>query len=184
MNLGIFDLARTTGLVTTRLLHKRSRPRLGRPSDIPTAFKSRHTPKQFSVFLIATKKRKSPVLYRGFFFFFARTTGLEPATSRVLLVPLFSQWHGLYLYPALSRVGTSVSSLYGAPMKQRLRLPHGVPSVFACLPIDKFSLHRYPKEFQSAFRSESCTSTGGCSNQLSYVRIFKKSSKTRFFRCK
>ena len=33
------------------------------------------------------------------------------------------------------------------------------------------SLHRYPREFQSRFLEKAaCTSTGGCSNQLSYDR--------------
>ena len=39
--------------------------------------------------------------------------------------------------------------------------------------------------FRSAFRTESCTSTGGCSNQLSYVCIFSiNTSNTFFFLCK
>lgn len=51
----------------------------------------------------------------------------------------------------------------------------------------KRSLHRYPGKFQSVFRTESCTSTGGCSNQLSYHRSYlflQNVSNTRFLRGK
>src|SRR3989344_94335 len=62
-------------------------------------------------------------------------------------------------------LGAPVSSLYGAHLSM-LSGSHGI-RVSAS---GGLSLHRYPREFQSTFRIESCTSTGECSNQLSYDR--------------
>ena len=71
-------------------------------------------------------------------------------------------------------LGAPVSSLYGAI----LFCIQEVPTVFAYLLKSfsrRFSLHRYPREFQSTISIESCTSTGGCSNQLSYGRYNRTS---------
>ena len=94
-------------------------------------------------------------------FSLARTTGLEPATSRVHIPHCFH--NGMdYIFTDMARmrhVGTPVSSLYGALTLCVLLCK--VPSVFAYLATLSFdtccfkrlSLHRYPGEFQSAFRN-------------------------------
>lgn len=96
--------------------------------------------------------------------------GLEPTTFRVHCTHYF---HNGVDYIFTSRqlpLGVPVSSLYGALYPFVFLIQ--VPSVFAygslCEPR---SLHRYPGKFQPAFRTGSCTSTGGRSNQLSYTRI-------------
>ena len=104
----------------------------------------------------------------------ARVKGLEPSTFRVHLTHYFHS--GMDYIFTLNKMflGIPVSSLYGA-----LTLCFfvcEVPSVFAYLAtligrcFKRLSLHRYPGKFQSPFRRESCTSTGGRSNQLSYTR--------------
>lgn len=62
--------------------------------------------------------------------------GFEPTKAEPadFTNPKVSFWHGLYLYPIM---GTLVSSLYGAP--RTLRSSHGIST-----PI---SFHRYPREF-------------------------------------
>ncbi len=105
--------------------------------------------------------------------FYARAKGLEPSTFRVHLTHYFHSGMD-YIFTLSLDVGIPVSSLYGAPIL--FVFVYGVPSVFAYLAvlighyIKRLSLHRYPGKFQSPFRRESCTSTGGRSNQLSYAR--------------
>lgn len=106
--------------------------------------------------------------------FFARGTGLEPATFRVHIPPYFRRGMD-YIFTIGFPLGIPVSSLYGAPMRimgfpRYSHIQRGL------------SLHRYPGKFQPPFRRGSCTSTGGCSDQLSYPRTLLSSLKTRIAR--
>ena len=95
--------------------------------------------------------------------------GLEPTTFRVHLIRYFHNGVDYIFTLSFKPLGVPVSSLYGALML--CVFTQEVPSVFAYPAKAELSLHRYPGKFQSAFRTESCTSTGGRSNQLSYTRI-------------
>ena len=134
--------------------------------------------------LFESRKSVSPTLLRrsrtkkdpqGVFFLTARAKGLEPSTFRVHVVHYFHSGVD-YIFTISFDLGTPVSSLYGAPIL--CVFVYGVPSVFAYLAtligrcFKRLSLHRYPGKFQSPFRKESCMSTGGRSNQLSYARSY------------
>lgn len=100
--------------------------------------------------------------------FDARSTGLEPATSHVHEFHYFHSGMD-YIFTIGLPLGAPVSSLYGAPLSKKLdRGSHGI-RMFA---FSKFSLHRYPREFQAAFRQQAAHLQAGALTKLSYDRIF------------
>ncbi len=105
-------------------------------------------------------------------FNFARLMGADPTASPVHLSIIFIKaWTISSPIPQLNRgLGTLVSSLYGAPslylffMKVKIwKGSHGIRMSCTFRKRTDFSLHRYPREFQSAISTESCISTGECS---------------------
>lgn len=87
--------------------------------------------------------------------------------------PIFSYRGGLYLHHEFLLLGAPVSSLYGALSWKRFpRCSHV---------LKRFSLHRYPREFQSAISAESCMNLQGSVLPLNYSRKLLNLSKIFFF---
>jgi hypothetical protein len=88
----------------------------------------------------------------------------------------------IFTIPASAGLGTLVSSLYGALPKskfdKRSSLGIRISQLFSQ---PELSLHRYPKEFQFAFKQKAANLQGSAL-PLSYSRNFLNFSNTSLFR--